>query len=207
MLEQLQKEIEKHDFKDQWSILKLIEKRDRDKARFKVNRLFERKIINLEKKCQKCGSTEQIEFHHNDYTKPYIVNMLCKKCHLDFHNGNITIPEPINLESYCEEPIKNKKEQKVEYKRQWLKDLWIEKGFKSSQEIANKCDISCAYIEQIARADTIPSIKVAKKIANVLGFDYKKLREKPISQSKVNQLKKILKSNKELEAILEILKN
>lgn len=207
MLQELQEEIEKHDFKEQWSILRFVQKRDRDKARFKVNRLFERKVVNLEKKCQKCGSLKDIEFHHNDYTKPYIVNMLCQKCHLDFHNEKISIPKPINLEEYCEEPIKNKKEQKVEYKRQWLKDLWLEKGFKNSLEIANACHISSAYIEQIARADIIPSIKVSKKIGEILGFDYKKLMEKPISKTKIEELRKVISSEQEIEKILEIFKN
>lgn len=178
MLKELQEEIEKHTINDQWIILKKIKSRERDKARAKVNRLFERKNPQVEKICQICGSKEKIEFHHNDYTKPYIVNILCKYCHSDYHRRIIEIPEPINLEDICEKPVVIKNGQRVQYKRQWLKNLWIEKGFKNSLEIANACNISSAYIETLARTDIIPSERVAKRIGEVLNFDYQKLLEK-----------------------------
>jgi len=103
MLKELQEEIEKHDFKDQWSILRQVKRRERDKARAKVNRLFERKNPKIEKICQVCGTKQKIEFHHIDYSKPYVVNILCKYCHTDYHRGIIKIPNAIDLEKLCEE--------------------------------------------------------------------------------------------------------
>lgn len=175
MIEQLEKEIEKHSYKDQWSILRQIKRRERDKVRAKVNRLFERKKPQIEKICQVCGRKEKIEFHHIDYSKPYVVNILCKYCHSDFHRGIIQIPEPIDLEKICTIPFVNTRMQKVAYKRQWLKDLWKAKGFENSREIAEACNISSAYIETIARTDIKPSEKVAKRIGKVLEFDYERL--------------------------------
>lgn len=44
------------------------------------------KHISLEgKKCEKCGSVEELHRHHFDYTKPLEVAVLCKKCHYAFH--------------------------------------------------------------------------------------------------------------------------
>lgn len=162
---------------DQWSILRQIKRRERDKARAKVNRLFERKNPQVEKKCQVCGSKEKIEFHHIDYSKPYVVNILCKYCHSDYHRGIIKIPQAIDLEKTCIEPLNKRVGQKVIYQRQWLKDLWIEKGFKNSIEIAQICNISSCYIESLARTNVRPSERVAKRIGEVLDFDYKKLLE------------------------------
>lgn len=175
MLKELQEEIEKHSITDQWAILRKIKSRERDKARAKVNRLFERKNPKIEKICQVCGSKEKIEFHHKDYSKPYIVNILCRYCHSDYHRGIIQIPKTINLEEVCEKPILTKQGQKVPYKRQWLKDLWIERGYEKSREIADVCNISSTYIETLARTNIVPSERVAKKIGEVLNFDYKKL--------------------------------
>lgn len=175
MLKELEEEIEKHSIDDQRAILKKIKARERDKARAKVNRLFERKNPKVEKICQVCGCREKIEFHHIDYSKPYVVNILCKYCHSDFHRGIIKIPSAFDLEKLCSNPIVNKKGQKVFYQRQWLKDLWIEKGFKTSLEVANVCNISAPYIETLARTLIVPSERVAKRIGEVLNFDYKKL--------------------------------
>lgn len=175
MLKELQEEIERHSISDQYAILRKIKTREKDKARAKVNRLFERKRPKVEKICQICGSKEKIEFHHIDYSKPYIVNILCKNCHIDFHRGILQLPNVIDLEKLCDRPTIPKRSQKVAYKRQWLKDLWIEKGFETSRDIAEACDISIPYIETLARTDKIPSQKVAMKIAKVLEFNYEEL--------------------------------
>ena len=35
--------------------------------------------------CTACGSSKQVQAHHNDYTKPFEVVWLCCKCHRLVH--------------------------------------------------------------------------------------------------------------------------
>lgn len=35
--------------------------------------------------CEICGTTEKVEAHHDDYTKPYDVRWLCFNHHREFH--------------------------------------------------------------------------------------------------------------------------
>lgn len=38
-------------------------------------------------KCSKCDSTERIQGHHEDYSKPLEVIWLCESCHVALHKG------------------------------------------------------------------------------------------------------------------------
>lgn len=37
--------------------------------------------------CGLCKCYEKIEGHHPDYTRPYFIVWLCKKCHTQIHNS------------------------------------------------------------------------------------------------------------------------
>ena len=43
--------------------------------------------------CSVCNSTEKIEGHHDDYTKPLEVRWLCEQCHKEWHRINKPIYE------------------------------------------------------------------------------------------------------------------
>ena len=45
------------------------------------------KLINP-KVCSECNSTETIQAHHDDYTKPFDVRWLCLGCHTKWHREN-----------------------------------------------------------------------------------------------------------------------
>jgi hypothetical protein len=51
------------------------------------------KLIIPENQCSMCASTNQIEGHHDDYTKPLEVRWLCSKCHKQWHKHNQAIYE------------------------------------------------------------------------------------------------------------------
>lgn len=43
--------------------------------------------------CSVCNSTEKIEGHHDDYTKPLEVRWMCEECHKEWHCHNKPIYE------------------------------------------------------------------------------------------------------------------
>ena len=43
--------------------------------------------------CSVCNSTNIVEGHHDDYTKPLEVRWLCKACHKEWHRHNKPIYE------------------------------------------------------------------------------------------------------------------
>lgn len=56
----------------------------------KIKRAAKKKAwyyIPLGDKCEKCGSRENLERHHPDYTNPLEVQTLCRSCHALLHLG------------------------------------------------------------------------------------------------------------------------
>jgi hypothetical protein len=45
------------------------------------------------KNCSECNSTNKIEGHHDDYTKPLNIKWLCELCHKEWHRHNKPIYE------------------------------------------------------------------------------------------------------------------
>jgi len=41
--------------------------------------------IPLQPFCEKCGSDQNLERHHPDYSKPLEVQTLCRSCHILIH--------------------------------------------------------------------------------------------------------------------------
>ena len=56
--------------------------------------------------------------------------------------------------------------------RHWLKELRSESGTMTQEQLAKKVGISRTMITEIENGNANPSVKVAKKIAAVLGFDW-----------------------------------
>lgn len=44
-----------------------------------------RKGLLVKRACERCGSTENIDSHHDDYDKPLDVRWLCRSCHKRLH--------------------------------------------------------------------------------------------------------------------------
>lgn len=55
--------------------------------------------------------------------------------------------------------------------RKWLQDIRFSKGL-THQEVADKCGIKRSYYTMIENGTRKPSVKVAKKIAVALDFDW-----------------------------------
>jgi hypothetical protein len=47
--------------------------------------IYANRYTKLKDKCEQCNSTETLERHHDDYTKPLDVTTFCKKCHGLWH--------------------------------------------------------------------------------------------------------------------------
>lgn len=69
------------------------------------------------------------------------------------------------------------------YVRKWLVDLRGEKS-KSQREIAKECGISQNFYSWIELGERRPSVEVAKRIAEILGFDWTRFYETEISDKK-----------------------
>jgi putative transcriptional regulator len=60
--------------------------------------------------------------------------------------------------------------------RTWLKDIRAKKEL-TQQEVANAANVDVTMISKIEVGERRPSVKVAKRIAAVLGFDWTRFYE------------------------------
>ena len=73
---------------------KLFEINSRPVNKFKNKARFSAKwkISLVGKKCEVCGDTKFLQRHHNDYNKHLDITILCRNCHVKWHNEN-KVPE------------------------------------------------------------------------------------------------------------------
>jgi hypothetical protein len=57
------------------------------RARMEVLMAMRKGEIVKPENCVKCGARERIQAHHTDYTKPLIVEWLCRGCHAAAHKA------------------------------------------------------------------------------------------------------------------------
>jgi hypothetical protein len=69
----------------------------------KVNRAIRTGKLKIEP-CEICGSFENIEKHHEDYSNPLKVRWLCSVHHLDIHKIFRQIKHKTNLELFTLSP-------------------------------------------------------------------------------------------------------
>lgn len=53
-------------------------------ARYELNKAVKRGEIERQP-CEECGTTEQVQAHHEDYDKPLDVRWLCRTHHTEVH--------------------------------------------------------------------------------------------------------------------------
>ena len=58
---------------------------DKYKARTALNNALRDGRINKPECCTVCSSTERVEAHHDDYSKPLDVKWFCRSCHFRHH--------------------------------------------------------------------------------------------------------------------------
>jgi hypothetical protein len=62
------------------------QRRQKGMARSTLGNAIQKGLIQKQP-CSICGSTEGVEGHHDDYSKPYDVVWMCKPCHCKHHRG------------------------------------------------------------------------------------------------------------------------
>jgi hypothetical protein len=69
------------------------EARIKDRARSYAH-VYKRRGLLKQEPCQRCGDADS-QMHHPDYTKPLLVEWLCRQCHLGLHaTERNEMPEP-----------------------------------------------------------------------------------------------------------------
>ena len=68
------------------AVYKSIEKyKEKQNSRLKLNEAIKKGFITRPEKCYNCEKIGKVEGHHDDYSKPYDVVWLCKRCHNTLH--------------------------------------------------------------------------------------------------------------------------
>ncbi len=71
----------------------------------KINYRLRRKKEIVFSKCVYCNSKDNLIKHHEDYSKPFEIIILCKKCHARVHESLINLcPESPRVEKLDEMP-------------------------------------------------------------------------------------------------------
>ena len=52
--------------------------------------------------CEVCGSDEDVQAHHEDYSKPKLVKWLCRSHHIDLHKGTLDYWKALGFNSITE---------------------------------------------------------------------------------------------------------
>jgi hypothetical protein len=60
-------------------------RKDRIRAQGLVNSRVKRGLLARKCQCEECGDVGRMDAHHEDYTKPDMVEWLCRKCHTKRH--------------------------------------------------------------------------------------------------------------------------
>ncbi len=188
--------------KIQNSVNKKDRKREKDKIRFKTIRYLER-YCDLEKKCQICETTQNVEIHHPNYKDYLKVNLLCKKHHTALHNFELIPPKIIDLEEIATVKLQLKEKQDYinENMNEMKKDV-IKNGF-TYRDLQKKYEISDSTIRNYFMQDQDYEI-----LSNALK---KNKKIKLIFKNKDNPLNPLLKyklqnnlSTAELAKIVDI---
>ena len=81
------------------------EQRRRATCRAYTNVLVKRGVLTRGP-CEACGTTERVEAHHDDYSKPRLVRWLCIACHRAHHRAieNRETPRPPDDRVYRDVP-------------------------------------------------------------------------------------------------------
>lgn len=83
--EYYQKQKDKNSYKK--SHRKATNKFDKNNPEQKKARMMAQNKIKIEGICQECKINPAKHRHHDDYSKPLQVRLLCNKCHRKIHNG------------------------------------------------------------------------------------------------------------------------
>lgn len=58
---------------------------EKHRARTTLNYAISKGKIKKPKNCANCGKEKKLDGHHEDYSKPLIVQWLCRPCHFNKH--------------------------------------------------------------------------------------------------------------------------